>query len=620
MPRLQVLNGKRQGAVFEVFPGNEHVIGHRATASIPIDDPWVSWDHARLFFNGQGCYIEDLGSTNGTYVNCVRVKRESLNHEDIIFLGKTHVIFLAPAGEIAIEDSGSGGHLLGGAGFVSPEGQTVLNRDRPGDDWASDLGVFHSASGPTPLVAQPSGLGPSGLGPSGLGPSGAGPSGLGRPGPRDPYTGPKDPFASAPAVRSSGAGGRGRDPFEDSGVDPFRAAADPYGPLGGGIGNLGGGNPAGSGGLGSGGLGSGGLGTLGAPFGGAPPAPRTPTAKLPRDAAPFDLEDDPLFGSDELAAFAPQPYGGSALNPFADDPVESSVIRKNVGGGFHVNDLGPPPPPPPPPPAGLDPTKAPLKKASPFAETRGDEELSPLAARAKPPERSLSLSSISDPTEPEMPGPSTQDIRDLLDASDRHRGLADQLGALDDPLFGLSNDGEGRVPSEMRTRMLDTDRVNELLAEHDAPPPPAAPPPAPAALAALDAPPAPRGIESTHADLLAKVNAEQAGQLAFDRARLEDEVRRLRAALQATQQQNPQAVQLAAQALRDQELGRLAQRVAELERDLAAARTRLEERERELNYVTEEMIEKEDLIDQLQAELEALTGAPEEEDLSSLEF
>jgi hypothetical protein len=514
VPRLQVLNGKRQGALFDVVPGTEQVIGHRATASIPIDDPWVSWDHARLFFNGDGtsCYIEDLGSTNGTYVNCVRVKREQLNHEDIVFLGKTHVIFLAPVGEMTVPDSGSGSHLLGGATFA-PTGIS------------SEEGPFRSNSGSPPLVEH------------------------------------RDPFASAAAVRST-------DPFRDSGVDPFSSGPDYSGFQG-----LGG----------------------SAEQWVVDPAPRSPTANLgnpqdlsflsPKDPAPYDFQ-----GSSR------------ALNPFEEeDPVESSVIRKNVGGGFHANDLSQAaPPPPPPPPRRAD-------GGNPFAETRGDEEVSPLSKGSKG--RSLSLSGLDDPTEPDLPEPSSQDIRDILDASDRHPGLA-----FEDPSLGLSGDGDFGSPSEMRTRMLDTDRVNQLLAEQDqgAQRRPATPPP-----------PAP-GIESTHADILAKFGGDQVGLVAAERARLEAEVRRLRMALQAVQQQSPEAVQAAAHALRDEELGRLSGRVALLEGEVAVLRSRLEDREEELNFVTEDMIEKEDLIDQLRTEIESGTHTAwpdgQEEDLSSLEF
>ena len=299
------------------------------------------------------------------------------------------------------------------------------------------------------------------------------------------------------------------------------------------------------------------------------------------------------------------PFGAQA------DPLESSVLRANVGGGYHVNDLSDPAGGGAPPPfEGSEESTIPLSqrgaRTNPFAETRGDEEVSPLHdSQRQRPSRSLSLSALQNDGEPELPGPTPREITDLL-------GDDNALAALDDPAFGLSSDGLAQLdkldPSEMRTRMLDTARVSELIAEDDllasneplttdqAGPPPPPPPPPPRQH--------PAGVESTHADLLAKSAAADIGRAAFERARLDDEVRRLRAALQAAQQQNPQAVQAAAEALRDEQLGRAAQRVAELERDLALARAELGERERELNFVTEDMIEKEDLIDRLQARLE----------------
>ena len=37
--------------------------------SIVVDDPFASAEHAVLTFRGSAWYVEDLGSTNGTYVN-----------------------------------------------------------------------------------------------------------------------------------------------------------------------------------------------------------------------------------------------------------------------------------------------------------------------------------------------------------------------------------------------------------------------------------------------------------------------------------------------------------------------------------------------------------------------
>ncbi len=48
-------------------------LGRDLGSSVVLDDPYASTNHAALTYRGRGWYVEDLGSTNGTYVNRTRV-------------------------------------------------------------------------------------------------------------------------------------------------------------------------------------------------------------------------------------------------------------------------------------------------------------------------------------------------------------------------------------------------------------------------------------------------------------------------------------------------------------------------------------------------------------------
>ena len=49
------------------------LIGRGSDAAIKLDDDYVSTRHARVAASGDEWFVEDLGSTNGTYVGSVRI-------------------------------------------------------------------------------------------------------------------------------------------------------------------------------------------------------------------------------------------------------------------------------------------------------------------------------------------------------------------------------------------------------------------------------------------------------------------------------------------------------------------------------------------------------------------
>ncbi len=72
-------------------------LGRRPYNDIVIDNLAVSGEHAIFHMLGTDVEIEDLGSTNGTYVNAKAVKRQELRNGDTVEVGKYKIRFLHEA-------------------------------------------------------------------------------------------------------------------------------------------------------------------------------------------------------------------------------------------------------------------------------------------------------------------------------------------------------------------------------------------------------------------------------------------------------------------------------------------------------------------------------------------
>ena len=76
-------------------------IGRRPGTDIQIDNLAVSGEHANLFTIGEDTFIQDLGSTNGTFVNNKQITKHHLRNGDTVSIGKHTLVYVTE------EDAGS---------------------------------------------------------------------------------------------------------------------------------------------------------------------------------------------------------------------------------------------------------------------------------------------------------------------------------------------------------------------------------------------------------------------------------------------------------------------------------------------------------------------------------
>ncbi len=114
---LKVLSHQHRGTLFRI--GNAGAsIGNREQADIPLRDPWVSYDHARIVQSSSGWVIQDLQSSNGTFADKQRVLGHALlNDGSIVYIGQTRCVF----------------HTAAPQAVTPPKRETVLPAPPPSD-------------------------------------------------------------------------------------------------------------------------------------------------------------------------------------------------------------------------------------------------------------------------------------------------------------------------------------------------------------------------------------------------------------------------------------------------------------------------------------------------------
>lgn len=91
---LRFISGKYQGGEFPLRPHREIVIGRSSELDMVLVEDMVSRKHAKIVTEDRSVSIQDLGSTNGTFVNGEKIRKVELKDGDRILIG-TSIIKLA---------------------------------------------------------------------------------------------------------------------------------------------------------------------------------------------------------------------------------------------------------------------------------------------------------------------------------------------------------------------------------------------------------------------------------------------------------------------------------------------------------------------------------------------
>ncbi len=99
---LAVIAGSQAGSVFQLTRPRVY-LGRGSTMDVQLKDAEVSRRHAMLEIRGEEAAIQDLGSTNGTFVGGERIQKATIGHQQEFTLGSTTLMFLVtPIGNGAV--------------------------------------------------------------------------------------------------------------------------------------------------------------------------------------------------------------------------------------------------------------------------------------------------------------------------------------------------------------------------------------------------------------------------------------------------------------------------------------------------------------------------------------
>jgi pSer/pThr/pTyr-binding forkhead associated (FHA) protein len=92
---LRFISGKYQGGEFPLRMDREIIVGRSSDLDMVLVEDMVSRKHAKITATGEQIVIQDMGSTNGTFVNGEKIKKARLKEGDRILIGTSIIKLVA---------------------------------------------------------------------------------------------------------------------------------------------------------------------------------------------------------------------------------------------------------------------------------------------------------------------------------------------------------------------------------------------------------------------------------------------------------------------------------------------------------------------------------------------
>jgi anti-sigma regulatory factor (Ser/Thr protein kinase) len=102
---LRFISGKYQGGEFPLPESGEIVIGRSSELDMVLVEDMVSRRHAKISVENGDIFLEDLGSTNGSFVNGEKITRTKLSEGDRILIGTSIIKVVASDGSASVRDA-----------------------------------------------------------------------------------------------------------------------------------------------------------------------------------------------------------------------------------------------------------------------------------------------------------------------------------------------------------------------------------------------------------------------------------------------------------------------------------------------------------------------------------